>query len=191
MKRKKLRDTTIVVHVHKELKDTIEQALTFTDNVIIYDDCSQLDLSKYNNLRIIRADEFSGFYEVSLRACLPFIGTKYIVRVNAGDEILHLEEPKTADIFLANYNGSSPDHHLDKDFYKSKGASIISGSVIPMKIYKEILASFTPKMKAQWKRFGKYCGDKILNNYTYRQSDIPSYTFTFNMWGGRKEAHSL
>ncbi len=196
----KLKNTTILVQVHKDYGDTIDQALSFSDNVIVYDDFSNLDFSKYDDkITIIHNTRFSGLYEKALMDSIDKVDTKYLVRINGGDSLLYLEEPKESfDIFYAKYNSEIRNHRMIKDYFKSSGTSIISGSVIPTYVYKELLDTYVGEyrqnyndMKMKWKKFGKFCGDYLLNNKTGYQSDDVSCIFTFGMWGGQKAAWKI
>lgn len=188
-----LNNTTIIIQVHKDYKNTIDQALNFCNNVIVFDDASTgLDFSKYKDkVQVIRLETFSGRYEDCLNICIPNIKTKYIVKVNGGDEILQLEEPQEGmDILLANCGKSMPNHNLDRNYYVNiGGTSFISGSTIPTDYYKELLLQYPSTI---FTNFDSYCLDKILNSPAkFYQYLTQSYDFTYNMWGGKMAAFTL
>ena len=152
---------------------------------------------------IIKAKSFSGKYEVCLKECLPFVTTKYILKMNSGDKLLFAEEPKEKegfiyDIFLARYCDSRFFHNGDPDFYKRSSSSFISGSIIPTEIYKKLIQLYyqnilpNPYKRNKFPKFGMFAGDWILNSdYSFYISETPSYDFTYLMWGGKMEAFKI
>lgn len=193
---KKLGSTTILIQVYKELTPTLHDALRLTDpkNIIIYSDGSTFDFSHlHEDIRVIKSATYDGSYEVCLNSCIDSVTTKYLMKVNGGDEIYDAEEPKEGfQIFLARYASPIPSHEMRKNYYKTSGTSFISGSVFETEIYKTLLNDYTPEMKTKWVKFGKFCGDTVLNSeWKYYLSEKVSFNFTYKMWGGMKEAFKV
>ena len=196
-----MKDTTIIIQCYKNidgsLHRSIRQALEVCEKVIIYNDGSSEDFSKYKNMaEIVSAETFSGKYETCLAACLPLVTTKYVMKMNAGDNLVYTEEPKEGyDIFLARYTDPRFSHNIKKDFHPRSSSSFISGSVIPTEVYIDLVEKYsklTNNPKKQFPRFGMFCGDVILNSdLKYYLPEQPTYEFTYNMWGGQREAFSI
>jgi len=183
-----LKNTTIIIQAHKVIEPTLSQALAICPNVIIFNDKAKF---KHDSATVVRGRGFSGKYEDAYEMCLPLVQTEFVCRINGGDEILDLQEP-TGDIWLARYNKDHPDHKMDKDYFKHAGASIISGSVIKTEIMKDLLDGYTVENKAKWGKFGKYCGDIILNSeFKISQAETQSLDFTFKMWGSRENSYKV
>ena len=197
--RNTLKNTTIIIQCYKNTNDSIDKILDLSDNIIIYDDGSINDFSKYKDnskITIIASNEFSGKYETCLSACLPLVKTKYVLKMNGGDNLLYVEEPKDDyDIFLARYTNTRFFHNLRKDFYKNSSSSFISGSIIPTTIFIDLIDKYSKldiKQKNKFPRFGIFCGNTILNSeYKYYLPDQSTYDFTYSMWGGKMEAFSI
>ena len=183
-----LKNTTIIIQAHKVVEPTLTQALKLCDNVIIYNDGAEFE---HANAKVINGGEFSGKYETCYEACLSEVETLFVCRVNGGDDIYDLQEPK-GDIWLARYGSEDPDHNMQPDFYTHGGASIISGSVMKTDIAIELLNGFDVDANRRWVKFGKYCGNTILNSdWQIVQSEKQSLGFTFKMWGGKTAAYAV
>jgi hypothetical protein len=180
----KLIDTTILIQCHLGDTRIIDHAMELSDNIIIFNDASSLDLSNYENIskiKIIDSDKYYGTYEECFKRTLPLITTKYILKVNSGDSIIYVEEPRPGfDIFLANYARNS---ELSNSNINLNAETCITGSVIPTELYKDLLSRFEFNRS---KKFGIYAKQVILqSNQKYYQPFEKSYDFTFDMWGGR------
>jgi hypothetical protein len=152
-----LTKTTCIIQTDVECQDTIDSILKFIpiENILIYDDASSEHITNSD----FRSEVFSGNYQDAFKELLPLVKTEFVVRVNGGDIVHKLVQPKKAgSIWLSKLSGC-PDHEMDASRYPHAGTSIITGSVIPKAVYEQLMAEYPAD--ATYK-FGAYCGEQIL-----------------------------
>ena len=173
-----LENTSVILHARNIWEPTLSQLKKFIpeDRIIIIDDASWVPIPNAK----FRFNTFSGRYEDSMSVGLPLIDTKYVVRVNGGDDVLNLKEPLEGhSCWLSRIEGC-PDHNMDPSIYPAFSTSILSGSVIKKDFYDLMLTEYNNSNKRY--KFGAFCGDKVLKQENIERSEIISLRYKSKLW---------
>ena len=173
-----LENTTAILHARNVWEPTLSQLKQFIpeDKIIIVDDASWVPIPGAQ----FRIESFSGKYEDSMTLALPIIMTKYVIRINGGDELFDLQEPTSSgSCWLSKIEGCT-DHNMDPTRYPKFSTSILSGSVLSKDFYDLMLSDYNKTDKSL--KFGAFCGDKVLNQENKERSANFSMRYTGRLW---------